>query len=167
MMWKLEVAPSGISIEQAMRTPGAAVLRSPQPGATGHIAISDGGGGTVEAHSTKAGVIASTISGRRWDMGILIPEVEYSERDAGEDMEAPKVLIYRLTEPHMSGPMVREIQCALKEKGFPPGPIDGGFGPSTHAAVVSFQATRGLVIDGELGPRTARALGVKLPKVGG
>ena len=54
------------------------MLRSPQPGATGHIAISDGGGGTVEAHSTKAGVIASTISGRRWDMGILIPEVEGS-----------------------------------------------------------------------------------------
>src|SRR5213083_3689123 len=78
-----------ISIEQAIRTPGAAVLRSPQPGATGHIAISDGRGGTVEAHSTKAGVIASTISGRRWDMGILVPEVEYSERDAGGDMKAP------------------------------------------------------------------------------
>src|SRR5213596_1852164 len=59
--------------------------------------------------------------------------------------------------------MVREIQRALKEKGFPPGPIDGDFGPSTHAAVVSLQASRGLVIDGEVGARTARALGVKLP----
>src|SRR5438876_8848281 len=87
-----------ISIEQAMRTPGAAVLRSPQPGATGHIAISDGRGGTVEAHSTKAGVIASTISGRRWDMGVLVPEIAYSERDAGDDddAEAPKVVTYRL-----------------------------------------------------------------------
>ena len=62
-----------ISVDQAMRTPGATVLRRPQPGAVGHIVISDGRGGTVEAHSAKAGVIASTVSGRRWDMGILIP----------------------------------------------------------------------------------------------
>ena len=44
------------------------------------------------------------------------------------------------------------------------GPIDGDFGPSTHAAVVSFQASRGLVIDGEVGQKTARGLGVKLPE---
>src|SRR5437899_2725286 len=117
-----------------MRTPGAAVLRSPQPGATGHIVISDGRGGTVEAHSAKAGVIASTMSGRRWDIGVLVPGIEYSERDAGEDIEGPKVVVYRLTEPYMTGTSVREIQRALKEKGFPPGPIDGGFGPSAHAA---------------------------------
>src|SRR5712692_7871246 len=36
-----------ISIEHAARTPGAAVLRIPQIGATGHIVISDGVGGTV------------------------------------------------------------------------------------------------------------------------
>src|SRR5207247_5559014 len=89
-----------IGVDQAMRTPGAAVLRSPKPGATGHIVISDGRGGTVEAHSAKAGVIASTMSGRRWDIGVLVPGIEYSERDAGEDIEGPKVVVYRLTEPH-------------------------------------------------------------------
>ncbi len=62
-----------ISVDQAMRTPVATVLRRPQPGAVGHIVVSDGRGDTVEAHSAKAGVIASTVSGRRWDMGILIP----------------------------------------------------------------------------------------------
>lgn len=153
-----------ISVEQAARMPGAAVLRSPQPGAVGHIVISDGRGGTVEAHSTKAGVIASTLSGRRWDMGILVPEIEYSERGADQEIEGPSVVIYRLTEPHMSGPRVREIQRKLKEKGFNPGPIDGAFGPSTHAALVSFQASRRLLIDGEVGPTTARALGVTLPE---
>ena len=167
--WERDAETLGVKIpvEQAARMPGAAVLRNPQPGTNGHIAISDGRGGTVEAHSTKAGVIASTISGRRWDMGILVPEIAYSERDAGGDIEGPKVVVCRLTEPHMTGPIVREVQRALKEKGFPPGPIDGDFGPSTHAAVVSFQASRGLVIDGEVGPRTARALGVKLPKADG
>jgi outer membrane lipoprotein SlyB len=151
-----------ISVEQAARTPGAAVLRSPQSGAVGHIVISDGRGGTVEAHSTKAGVIASTISGRRWDMAILIPGIEYSER-ADHKVEKPKVVIYRLTEPHMIGPTVRRIQRKLKEKKFTSGRIDGDFGPNTHAAVVSFQASRGLLVDGEVGPTTARALGVKLP----
>jgi len=134
-----------ISVEQAARTPGAAVLRLPQPGAIGHVAISDGRGGTVEAHSTKTGVIASTIAGRRWDNGV----------------EAPGP-IYRLTEPHMTGPAVKEIQRKLKEKGFNPGPLGGDFGSMTHAAVVSFQASRGLLIDGEVGATTARALGVKL-----
>ena len=153
-----------ISVEQAAQTPGAAVLRSPPPGAVGHIAISDGRGGTVEAHSARAGVIASTLSGRRWDMGILVPGIEYSERAAGQEIEEPSVVMYRLTEPHMIGPTVREIQQKLKEKGVDPGPIDGDFGPSTHAAVVSFQASRRLVIDGEVGPTTARALGVRLPE---
>ena len=59
---------------------------------------------------------------------------------------------------------MQEIQQKLKNRGFTPGPIDGDFGPNTHAAVVSFQASRGLVIDGEVGPITARALGVKLPE---
>ena len=41
-------------------------------------------------------------SGRRWDTGILVPEIEYSERDAGEEIEEPQVIIYRLTDPHMT-----------------------------------------------------------------
>ena len=44
------------------------------------------------------------------------------------------------------------------------GGIDSDFGPRTHASVVSFQASCGLVIDGEVGPITTRALGVKLPE---
>jgi len=152
-----------ISVEQAARTAGAAVLRRPQPGAVGHIVISDGRGGTVEAHSTKMGVIASTLSERRWDMGILVPQIAYSERDTIPERVEPRVLVYRLTIPRMGGPVVREIQRKLREKGFNPGAVDGDFGPATHAAVVSFQASRRLVIDGEVGPATARALGVKLP----
>src|SRR5437773_4617014 len=54
-----------------------------------------------------------------------------------------------LTEPHMIGATVRQIQRKLKEKTFISGRIDGDFGPSTHAAVVSFQASRGLLVDGE------------------
>src|SRR5437899_10112330 len=68
-----------ISVEQAAQTPGAAVLRSPRPGAVGHIAISDGRGGTVEAHSARAGGSAATLSGRRWDRGTRVPGLGHRE----------------------------------------------------------------------------------------
>jgi|SRR5882672_2274288 len=163
--WARDVDRLGtaISIEQAARTPGAAILRRPQPGAFGHIAISDGRGGTVEAHSTKRGVIASTVSDRRWDVGVLVPGIEYVE-SAVVAVEGPAVRLYRLTDPHMQDATVKAIQRTLKDAGFDPGPLDGDFGPATHAAVVSFQAARRLVIDGEVGPTTARALGVTLPE---
>ena len=163
--WARDVERLGqaISIDDAARTPGAAVLRRPQPGAFGHIAISDGRGGTVEAHSTKLGVIASTIAGRRWDVGILVPGIDYSPHETVPSSEGPAVVVYRLAQPRMTGGAIKAIQRALKERDFNPGPIDGEFGPLTHAAVVSFQAARRLVIDGEVGPATTRALGVTLP----
>jgi N-acetylmuramoyl-L-alanine amidase len=66
-----------IPIDEAGRTPGAAVLRGPSPSGIGHIVLSDGMAGTVEAHSSADGVIQSKLAGRRWDMGILIPEINY------------------------------------------------------------------------------------------
>src|SRR5262249_27553450 len=150
------------SVDEAAATAGAAILRIPAAGAMGHIVISDGQGGTVEAHSTKSGVIASTLAGRRWDTGILVPGLDFVQ-GAPADVAPPRTLIVRLTEPHMTGTVVKDIQRALKAAGFSPGPIDGDFGPLTHAAVMAFQASRGLVADGEVGPRTARRLGITLP----
>jgi len=152
-----------ITVEQAARTPGAAVLRAPAAQAIGHIVLSDGEGGTVEAHSTKRGVIAGTLAGRRWDMGILVPGIQYSESSAPVVVALPEVVIYRLKKPRMTGGEVRALQHKLKAAGFNPGPIDGEFGPMTQAAVVAFQLSRGLVADGEVGPRTAKDLGLKLP----
>src|SRR5829696_2456853 len=57
-----------------------------------------------------------------------------------------------------SGEAVKELQRALKRAGFDPGPIDGDFEPVTAAAVRSFQAARGLVVVGIVGPQTWRAL---------
>ena len=151
-----------ISIEQAARTPGAVVLRVPQAGAIGHIVISDGSGGTVEAHSSKRGVIESTLADRRWDTGILVPGIQYTEGSGGVVVEEPNVVIYRLKKPPMTGATVKEIQRALNEAGINTGGVDGVFGPQTQAAVVAFQLRRGIVPDGEVGPRTAKLLGVTL-----
>jgi uncharacterized protein (TIGR02594 family) len=53
---------------------------------------------------------------------------------------------------------VKEIQQALKDKGFDPGPIDGVWGRKTIAAVKEFQSQKGLTPDGIVGPKTKAAL---------
>jgi len=53
---------------------------------------------------------------------------------------------------------VRELQQALTAAGYDPGPADGTYGEQTEAAVVAFQQSNGLSVDGRVGPETAAAL---------
>jgi murein DD-endopeptidase MepM/ murein hydrolase activator NlpD len=53
---------------------------------------------------------------------------------------------------------VASLQFLLAWQGFPSGPMDGGFGPRTQAALRRFQARVGLGADGVAGPVTLRAL---------
>ena len=55
---------------------------------------------------------------------------------------------------------ITEIQTALMARGFDPGVIDGVWGRRTAAAVRAFQGSRGLVVDGVVGPKTREALGL-------
>jgi hypothetical protein len=148
-----------ISVEKAMKTKGAALLRLSVGGSVGHIVFSDGNGGTIEAHSTKRGVIKSTAQGRRWDTGILIPWIEYETGTISVEVENPGV-VYRLTKPMMKGPKVLAIQKALTKSGFDTNGTDGIFGHDTYAAVRAFQTSIGILVDGEAGPQTLKALGL-------
>ncbi|MFH8453738.1 peptidoglycan-binding protein [Streptomyces fungicidicus] len=56
------------------------------------------------------------------------------------------------------GPAVAEAQCLLRRAGFPPGDIDGIFGPRTQRAVQHIQERHGLVVDGVIGSHTWKAL---------
>lgn len=161
--WDRDAAGMGhiVTIEEAGRTPGAVVLRRPQAGGIGHVVLSDGKGGTIEAHSTKDGVIRSSLAGRRWDFGILVPGIDYTPR-AAVTVPGPPAIILRLTVPPMSGAVVKQIQKKLKAKGFHPGTVDGVFGPHIQAAVTGLQLSLGLNPDGEVGPITAKALGITL-----
>jgi hypothetical protein len=150
-----------ISIDEASRTPGAALLR--HSATSGHIVISDGKGGTVEAASHLTGVIRGRAGGRRWDTGVLVPGITYKQ-GLGPPPPPPGVVIYRLTTPHMTGSTVKEIQRALKAAGIDPGPLDGAYGAMTEAAVRAYQLSKRLLVDGEVGPKTARSLGLTLPK---
>ena len=60
------------------------------------------------------------------------------------------------------GAQVKLLQSALKHLGYPPGPIDGAFGPLTEAAVKQFQTASKLTADGIVGPLTLAALGKAL-----
>lgn len=58
------------------------------------------------------------------------------------------------------GNEVLALQQALNAKFDEKLEADGIFGPATRAAVVAFQATKGLVPDGVVGPKTKAALGL-------
>ena len=125
----------------------------------GHIAICDGQGGTVEAKSRREGVVADTARGRRWDTGILIPGVTYDENV--EPIPLGPVRVVRMG-ANNDPEVVRRIQRALDATGIDSGGVDGVYGPKTTAAVAAFQRREGLVVDGEVGPQTARALEIEL-----
>ena len=59
-----------------------------------------------------------------------------------------------------SGKDVERLQKRLQKLGFPPGNIDGDFGPGTEAALIAYQRSKGLLADGVAGPRTLKALGL-------
>ena len=53
---------------------------------------------------------------------------------------------------------VRKLQKNLRDLGFNPGRVDGVFGPATKTAVIAFQKSKGIVANGNVGPKTLSAL---------
>lgn len=150
--------------DAANNTAGVILIRKPPiPGKMGHIAISDGEGGTVEAAGKGLDVRRGKVEGRLWHFYAMIPELTYSSSGITVPSKPlPYMLI--LKEPNVSGALVRKVQRALKQAGFDPGKIDGAYGPHTIAAVLAFQTLNRLVEDGIVGPLTAKKLGVEWPK---
>lgn len=62
---------------------------------------------------------------------------------------------------------IRIVQQRLKELGYYKISVDGIWGPKTLAGVKNFQRAKGLVVDGIVGSRTEKALGVTLKSSGG
>ncbi len=60
---------------------------------------------------------------------------------------------------NMTGNLVQNVQEALQERGFNPGPIDGIYGPRTRAALHRFQKANHLAVGG-MTKESLRALGL-------
>lgn len=151
-----------VPVAQAAAAAGAILLRfPPSPGSMGHIVVSDGNGGTVEAMGRAVGVRRGHVDGRAWDTGVFLPGFTYGAARAGLGYRPPAVL-YAIGRAGMRQDVVRDIQRALTALGISPGPIDGDYGHNTAAAVAAFQAIKGLVVDGQVGPQTARRLKVDI-----
>lgn len=163
--WAAEAVNRGIVIpvEQASRTPGAFLIRKPRSNPTriGHVGVAAGDGTIFEAAGANLGVRIGPIEGRRWDLGMLLPGVNYTS-SSQVDQPGPmsSTLILRRQTPPIFDERVVDVQEALKANGIDPGRADGLFGPSTERAVSSFQLAKGLIVDGEVGPSTGRALGL-------
>lgn len=60
-----------------------------------------------------------------------------------------------------SSQQVRNVQQALSDKGYNPGPIDGVNGPHTRAALRQYQRHENLTVNGDMDASTLTSLGVK------
>lgn len=61
----------------------------------------------------------------------------------------------------------KQIQVALKERGYDPGPIDGQWGSKTSAALKRFERDHGLPADGKLDSLALITLGLGPQRVAG
>lgn len=59
-----------------------------------------------------------------------------------------------------SGSIVLEVQVALQNAGYDPGPTDGVFGPSTREAISRYQRDHGLAVTGSITDPVLQALGL-------
>lgn len=160
--------------QDALHIPGAALIRAPAPGKIGHVAFALGDGEhTLEARGQQFGV--GTFDGamqRAWSLGCLLPGVDYAvpagaaahtAAESAAESALPQAGHLWLRLPNFRGADVVALQRALAASGIDPGPLDGAFGPSTQAALISFQVLHGLEVDGLFGPRSAAALNLAFP----
>ncbi len=109
------------------------------------------------------------IDDNRWDLALPFSvrglEISASSLDLTH-ATAPRASaepfmgrILKLDDPQFIGEDVREVQKALKEKGYTL-IADGIFGPGTDVAIKDFQTSQGLRPDGVIGAMTHEALGL-------
>ena len=130
--------------------PGTAVFKCEDGTNRSHIGLYIGNNTVIEAASTQQGVITTKITNKKWSEWGELKYVDYGEKQTMKDR--------RTVRYNCKGEDVKELQVMLNAAGYSCGEPDGIFGNRTFSAVKNFQASRGLVADGIVGPKTWAAL---------
>lgn len=127
---------------------------------TGHVGVYVGNGMCVEARSIKYGTIKTKVADQKWVYGLTFADIEY-------DYDVPIKGTSPATNPYnepktvlklgSTGDGVRWLQFELNEAGFNLA-VDGDFGNKTLSAVLAFQASCKIEVDGKVGNITRACL---------
>jgi glycosyltransferase XagB len=118
----------------------------------GVIVVLSIGGGTASAQAPRTGNLG------RSDAQPVAPIRQTRAVHRAPDWSARPVARWSGYSTKGGSERVRDVQVSLRALGYPPGPIDGLFGPRTEQAVLRFQRAQGLQPDGIVGPYTLRRL---------
>lgn len=100
-------------------------------------------------------------SERSGESGVPLPKGSPQSGTVEMGKSAGKSSDMRTTGKRGSSGNVKEVQQALKDKGYDPGPVDGTMGARTKEALKSFQSASNLQATGTLNAETAEKLGVQ------
>lgn len=135
----------------------------------GHIGIVVDDEYVIEAQGTRAGVVKSKLSLKKWTWWGLGKGLTFDFIPGGAKQETTKtttqtqktttskIPTYSTIRRGDRGELVTQCQRLLSKAGSNLA-IDGIFGPGTQSAVRAFQKKNGLVVDGIVGPKTWGAL---------
>lgn len=138
--------------------PGYFVFKNDSTGRAYHIGYVVEGSNVVEARGRAYGVVKRPFKDGGWDW-CGKPKFFKFDEPATTTWTCSRNL--KLTSPQMSGDDVKNLQKALKEKGYTITTITGKFGAQTKQAVLDFQKDNKLTADGIAGKNTITKLGGK------
>lgn len=129
----------------------------------GHVGVYLGNGRVAEAKGINYGVVITDITKGKWTCGLTFSWIDYIYANP----VSSTLITYKLPNPYteptrtlrkgLTGQDVKWLQYELVESGYKL-TIDGDFGNKTHNALIKFQQSAKLEVDGKAGPATRKAL---------
>lgn len=125
---------------------------------SGHVGVYIGDGYCVEAKGIRYGTVKTPVKNTAWTCGLTFADMAYSydktvigTSKQNNPYNEPKTLV-KLGD---KGTAVKWVQYELVESGFDIA-IDGSFGQKTFDAVMRFQRSSKIEVDGIVGPETRK-----------
>ena len=119
-----------------------------------------------ELDDEESDAFAESFANRMFEMGYDDFEIETSLEEALDAklnaaikaINSMGSMWKKVKQGSKNSPEVKTIQQALNKLGFDAGKADGWFGKNTAKAVMAFQKSKGLKVDGDPGPNTLKAM---------